>query len=121
MPRPNKPINPGNLNAPTRSSRSHTWTKYGAPGGEASFSPEPTDVEVTVEDITVIQGSTDDGASKYQQRASSAHLDYENEYVPTPVFEVEKQWTVVRAVDGRIYTRTDEAVFVELKRGTGQL
>lgn len=115
MPRPNKPINPGNLDAPAPSSRSHSWTKYGAAGGAGSFSPEATDVEITVEDITVIQEETEEGVSKYHQRGTSAHIDYDSDYVPTPVFEVEKRWTVVRNIDGRSYTRADEAIFVEIK------
>ncbi len=115
MPRPNKPIDPGRLDAVAPSSRSHSWTKYGAPGGAGSFAEEETDVEVTIDDITVVESEPEGATSKYQVRASSAHIDYEDEYVPTPVFEVEKQWTVVRNIDGRTYTRTDDAVFVEIK------
>lgn len=115
VPRPNKPINPGRLDAPSPSSRSHSWTKYGAPGGAGSFKDEEAEVEVTIDDITVIQSEPEDATSKYQVRASAAHIDYQDEYVPTPVFEVEKQWTVVRNIDGRTYTRTDDAVFVEIK------
>jgi len=115
VPRPNKPINPGNSNADAPPSRSHVWTKYGAPGGAGSFSPETADVEITVEDITVIQSESDEAVSKYHERGSAAHIDYDSDYVPTPVFEVEKRWTVVRSIDGRSYTRVDEAVFVEIK------
>lgn len=115
MPRPNKPINSGSRDAPTAPSRSHSWTKYGAPGGAGSFSPEPTDVEITVEDITVIQSESDSADSKYQVRGTAAHIDYETDYVPTPVFEVEKRWTVVRNINGRTFTRADDAVFVEIK------
>ena len=115
MPRPSKPINPGSLDGPTPSSRAHSWTKYGAPGGAASFADEETAVEVTVEDITVIQSEDDVAIPKYQARASAAHIDYDTDYVPTPVFEVEKRWTVVRSVEGRMYSRSDEAEFVEIK------
>lgn len=115
MPRPNKPINPGRLDAPSRSSRSHSWTKYGSPGGAGSFSSDPADVEITVEDITVIQSEPGDSGSKWQTRTTAAHLDFEGDYVETPVFETEKQWTVVRNITDRTYTRSDDAVFVEIK------
>jgi hypothetical protein len=115
MPRPNKPIQSGRLDDPLSPSRSHAWTKHGGPGGRGSYRSEPSEVEVTVDDVTIVQDVDPAPTSKYEQRSSAAHIDYGDEHVPPPRFEVEKQWTSTRTIEGRIYTRSDAASFVEIK------
>ena len=116
MPRPDKPIRPGRLNDPVSPSRSHAWTKHGGPGGQNGFRGAPSDLEIEVDDITVLQESDElPELTKYDSRASAAHLDYDEDYVETPVFEVERHWTVTRSIDGRMYTRSDAATYVEIK------
>ncbi|MDJ0790618.1 MAG: hypothetical protein QNJ71_01860 [Acidimicrobiia bacterium] len=114
MPRPDKPINPGRLNDPVASSRAHAWTKHGGPGGQTGFEDTPEEIEVEVDDLIIVHDGTVEQSSKWAQRSTAAHIDYGQEYVPTPVFEVEKQWTVARTVEGRTYTRSDSATYVEI-------
>ena len=115
MPRPDKPIRPGRLDDPVSPSRSHSWTKHGGPGGQNGFRAAPSDIEIEVDDITVVQDpDAVPQPTKYDSRASTAHVAYDD-YVETPVFEVEKHWTVTRSIDGRIYTRSDAATFVEIR------
>ena len=116
MPRPDKPIRPGRLDDPVSPSRAQAWTKHGGPGGQTGFRGAPSDLEIEVDDITVVQESEElPDATKYDARATAAHLLYDEDYVETPVFEVVRHWTVTRSIEGRTYTRSDAATYVEIK------
>jgi hypothetical protein len=119
MPRPNKRIIPGRehgqLDGPVSSARAHTWTKYGGPETVEGRGDSPNTVEVTVDDVTVIEyeGET---ASKYVTRGTSAHgIDVPDAgHPPRPVSFV-KEWIVARTIEGRTYRRSDTLEMIELK------
>jgi hypothetical protein len=114
MPRPDKEINPGRLDGPASSSRSHSWTKY---GGAETAEPErgaPSTVEVTVDDITVI-GTSEDVETKYTTRGTAAHgIGIPDEKLQKKRVEFVREWVIDRKVEGRTYWRTDTLVMVEL-------
>jgi len=118
VPRPDKRIVPGpNLDAPARSSRSSSWTKYGGPetiGGRGA----PSEIEATVDDITVIETPMDEDLTKWDRRATAAHLPEVDEARPGVATEIRKEWDVDREVYGRTYRRVDTAVFVEVEVGS---
>jgi hypothetical protein len=120
MPRPDKQIDPGQLDGPVSSPRAQSWTKYG--GAEtveghrgAPSSDDPVIVEVTVDDITVTD-YPDGMTSKYTTRGTAAHgigLPPED-LINTPVRFV-TEWVIDRTVEGRTYHRTDRLVMVQLE------
>jgi hypothetical protein len=116
VPRPDKRIVPGpDLNAPTAASRANSWTKY---GGHETIDGRgaPSQVEVTVDDITVVGPAVDEEVSKWDLRGTSAHLPEVEETEPTrTVTEIRKEWNVDRRIEGRTYRRTDTAMFVEVE------
>ena len=119
MPRPDKEINPGsdlgNLDGPTSSARTHSWTKYGGPRTTESQGGSPSDLEVEADDVTIVEheGET---ASGYAARGTAAHgialPDTDRPSQPIPIV---REWIVTRTIEGRIYRRSDELVFSELK------
>jgi hypothetical protein len=115
VPRPDKRIVPGpNLDAPARSSRSTSWTKYGGPetiGGRGA----PTEIEATVDDITVVEIPVDDDLSKWDRRGTAAHVPEVEGAGPGVVTEIRKEWDVDREIYARTYRRVDTAVFVEVE------
>ncbi len=112
MPRSDKPINPtGRLDDPVSSSRAVRWTKYGGIETADGVRGAPTTVEVTVDDITVIDEAPPT-PSKWEQRGASAQIAADSP--SKPAVEPEKVWVVDRVIEGRTYRRTDALVAVEL-------
>ncbi len=115
MPRPDKEINPGRLDGPMPTSRSHSWTKYGEIETVDSRVDSPDTIEIIVDDITVPQ-SSDELDSKYATRGTAAHgIGLPDEYPRAPGIEYVKEWVVDRVVEGRTYRRVDRQIMVELK------
>jgi len=116
VPRPDKRIVPGpNLNAPTSASRSASWTKYGGPE-TVDGRGAPSQVEVTIDDITIVDTAVDEDVSKWDLRGTSAHVPEVEEAEPLrTITEIRKEWDVDRRIVGRTYRRTDTAMFVEVQ------
>ena len=118
MPRPDKDINPGQLDGPVSPSRSHSWSKYGGDGhrGAPSALEETVDeIALTVDDITVVvQG--DDSVSKYSQRGASAYGSGlpDDAVDQRPVVRV-TEWVTDRQVTDRTYRRSDELITIEVR------
>lgn len=114
MPRPDKPINPGRLDDEVSSSRAHAWTKYGETSGEAARGA-PSEIEITVDDLTVADEHTPEPLSKFDQRGTSARVEWEdgNPVQPKRV-RYEEEWHSVRSVDDRTYRRADTMEIVEV-------
>lgn len=128
MPRPDKPINSGGrLDGPASSSRGTTWTKHGGPEGLEGFRGAPSSIEVTVDDITIVEEpeapTTDEAPvgdaeptaplSKWDQRGTAAHIPVED---PVPAAEPVMEWVVLRTIEDRTYHRTD--ALTEVPAGT---
>ena len=113
MPRPDKPINSrGRLDDDVSSSRAHSWTKHGGPESVDGFRGAPSSsVEVTVDDITIIDDGPAAQVSKWDQRATAAHIPLDDPI--TPRAEPEREWVVLRTIEGRTYRRTDALTVVE--------
>lgn len=119
MPRPDKEINPGselgNLDGPISSTRTHSWTKYGGPRTTASHRGSPSDLEVEADDVTIVEHE-DETASKYTTRGTAAHgIGLPDTDRPSQPIPIVKEWIVTRTIEGRIYRRSDELAFIELK------
>ena len=120
MPRPDKPINRrGSLDEEGSSSRGTTWTKHGGPETLETFRGSPSSVEVTVDDITVVEtsGETAPLPSKWEARSTSAQLPAtaevpEDPQPAQPAREPVSEWVVVRTIEGRTYRRTDALTVV---------
>jgi hypothetical protein len=112
MPRPDKPITPGRLDGDASSSRAHRWSKHGGPETADVDRAAPSTLDVVVDDITVSTSDQSDDESKYAQRASSAHVP-DLEVVPDHV-EPMYEWVVDRAIEGRIYRRTDALIDIKV-------
>ncbi len=119
MTRPDKRISPGRehgqLDGPVSSPRAHTWTKYGGPETVEGRGGSPDTVEVTVDDVTIIEreGET---ASKYMSRGTSAHgIHVPDAGHPPRRVSFVKEWIVARTIEGRTYRRSDTLVMVELE------
>lgn len=121
MPRPDKDINPGSLDGPSSSSRSESWTKYGGPetAGGSRGAPSSVDsviLEVTVDDITVIEHSNAQ-ESKYTTRGTAAHgIGLPEDKLAGRPIEFVPEWTVERTIEGRVYHRIDTLVMVQTER-----
>ncbi|GMQ94694.1 MAG: hypothetical protein BMS9Abin12_2199 [Acidimicrobiia bacterium] len=114
MPRPDKVINPGQLDGPTASTRSYSWSKYGGVETVDSHRGIPSTMEVTVDDITVIDHDDESGL-KYSTRDTVAHGIGNPDFArPSPPVESVKKWVVDRSVEGRSYHRRDILVMVGL-------
>jgi hypothetical protein len=114
MPRPDKEINPGQLDGHADPARSQSWTKYGGAETVDSQRGAPGAVEVTVDDITVTE-VPDDAESKYTIRGTVAHgIGLPEEMLAKGRVEFVREWTVDRTVEGRTYRRADKLVMVEL-------
>ena len=115
MPRPDKQINSrGPLDAPTSSSRAETWTKHGGPETAEGFRGAPTSIEMTVDDLTVVDDRemVDTAPSKWEQRGTAAHMPMP-ESAPADVRRIITEWVVQREIDGRTYRRTDALTVVD--------
>jgi hypothetical protein len=118
MPRPDKEFKPGlqggRLDGPI-SPPVHSWTKYGGPETAETHRGSPSTIEVTVDDITVVERA-EDAESKYTTRGTSAHdmvipgVDHRSRSV-----SFVKEWTVSRSVEGRTYRRSDELLIVKIE------
>jgi hypothetical protein len=90
------------------------WRKYGGPETVEGHQRSPGTVEVTVDDVTIVEHE-DETASKYTTRGTSAHEiglpDAEHRSQPASFV---KEWIVTRTVEGRTYRRSDKLVMVEL-------
>lgn len=114
MPRPDKEINPGQLDESVSAPRTHSWTKYGGAETAEGHRGTPTTVEVTVDDLTVTE-VPDDAESKYTTRGTAAHgVGLPEETLAKNRVEVVREWVIDRTVEGRTYRRTDKLVQVEL-------
>ena len=114
MPRPDKEINPGRLDGPVSSSRSQSWTKYGGQETVGGHQGAPSNVEIVVDDITVIEHPGDE-QSKYTTRGTAAHgIGLPEEELKKNRVEFVREWVIDRTVEGRIYRRADKLVMVEL-------
>lgn len=114
MPRPDKVINPGRLDGPASSVRSHSWSKYGGAETVESHRGVQSTVEVTVDDITVIEHG-DESDEKYSTRDTVAHGIGNPDFArPSPPVDLVKKWVVDRSVEGRSYHRRDIFVMVGL-------
>ena len=116
MPRPDKPINSGGrLDDPASSSRAVKWTKHGGIESSEGFRGTPSTVEITVDDITVVDPPPTVEVSKWEQRGTSAHIPAEAPAAPRP--DPVTEWVVVRTIEDRTYRRTDELTVVEDSAG----
>lgn len=115
MPRPDKPINSrGRLEDDTSSSRAHSWTKHGGPETTGGFRGAPSTIEVTVDDLTIIDPPPEalSQPSKWDSRGTAAQLpvtaNVPDEPQPIgPVEEPVREWVVLRSIEDRTYRRTD--------------
>ena len=120
MPRPNKPIDPGRLDGEVSSARPHSWSKHNSEPGSSEMRGAPSSIEVTVDDITIIDDvdthevSESPDATKYQSRGTAAHLLYEDEELQPAKVRFEEQWSTDRSIEGRTYRRVDTMTRVEI-------
>lgn len=114
MPRPDKPINSGGrLDGEVSSSRAHTWTKHGGPESVDGFrgAPSSSTVEVTVDDVTIVETPAEAQPTKWERRATAAHIPDDEAF--TPRVEPVREWVVLRTIEDRTYRRTDALTVVE--------
>ncbi len=118
MPHSGKKINQGSLDEPTSPSRSQTWTKHGGPETVEGHRGGPSDIEVSVDDVTITH-HIEETISKYTVRGTSAHIgeapdEAIDEVIVVSHPDVVREWVVDRRVEGRAYHRTDRLVMVDL-------
>ncbi len=118
MPRSSKPIHPGrSLDAPVTPSRQKVWSKYGEHmPSNLPYSPERPEVEVEVDDITIVERPEPVLTAVPKVDEPPVAVDPQpTEAEPTvePYVERVKEWKVVRSIHGRIYRRTDTAIWVD--------
>lgn len=123
MPRSSKPIHPGrSLDAPVTPSRQRVWSKYGEHmPSKLPYSPErqqadadvevEAEIEVEVDDITVVERP--EPALTVVPDVEEPTVEVEPPPFGSPYVERVKEWKVVRSIHGRIYRRTDTAVWVD--------
>jgi hypothetical protein len=128
MPRPDKSINSaGRLDDATSSSRGASWTKHGGPESIGGSRGGPSSLEVTVDDITIVETADapvdealdrvaapseqapSEQLSKWDQRGTAAHIPIDD---ARPVAEPVMEWVVLRTIDDRTYHRTDALTVV---------
>lgn len=120
MPRPDKPINSrGRLDEATSPSRAASWTKHGGPETLGGFRGAPSSIEVTVDDITIVDPPVEaiTEPSKWEQRGTAAQIPATagqpvDPQPRVPVREPVTEWVVLRTIDGRTYRRTDALTVV---------
>jgi len=120
MPRPDRGSEAGSddgpidepIVEPVAATRVRSWTKYGGPETVGGHRGSSSAVEVTVDDITIVERA-DEAESKYTTRGTSAHG------VGTPdvgrrvgVEPPMTEWRVIRTIDDRTYRRVDTLVTV---------
>lgn len=112
MTRSSKVFIPARSDGKGSSAPTYSWTKYGGPETVGGRGGTPSAVEVTVDDITVVENESE-STPKYEMREAAARdLVRGGRAAPANVPD-DSEWLVDRRITGRRYHRTDTLVSVE--------
>lgn len=113
MPRSDKPISGGSLTDPITSARSRSWSSHASPEDADQFEPDGVSlvdpltqepVEAVVDLVDPVAPVVDHVDPVMPVVAKRRPVPESPRLVRIPVYE----WSTVRSIEGRTYTRIDE-------------